>query len=95
MIRAIVLVLLTTISATGQDSTLVREYCNKLGQLSETTDIDSLVSGIDEMTVKYFERNPITGDKQKVYAMWGFSVAIKCNFLISFSNVGQFGAGRA
>jgi hypothetical protein len=33
--------------------------------------------------------------QQKVYAMWGFSVAIKSNFLISFSNVGQFGAGRA
>lgn len=26
--------------------------------------------------------------------MWGFSVAIKSSFLISFSNVGQFGAGR-
>jgi len=35
------------------------------------------------------------GLQQKVYAMWGFSVAIKSNFLISFSNVGPFGAGRA
>jgi hypothetical protein len=33
--------------------------------------------------------------QQKVYAMRGFSVSIKCNFLISFSNVGQSGAGRA
>lgn len=62
MIRPIILVLLTTISVTGQDSTLVSEYCNKLGQLSATTDIDSLVSGIDEMMVSYMDRNPITGD---------------------------------
>ncbi len=33
--------------------------------------------------------------QQKVYAMRGFSVAIKSSFLISFSNVGQSGAGRA
>jgi len=64
MIRAIVLVLLTTISVTGQDSTLVREYCNKLGQLSETTDIESHISGIDEMTRRYLERNPMTGDNR-------------------------------
>ena len=62
MIRAIVLILLATISVSGQDSTLVREYCNKLGQLSETSNIESLVSGIDEMTIKYLERNPIIGD---------------------------------
>ena len=36
-----------------------------------------------------------TNPQQKVYAMRGFSVGIKCNFLISFSNVGRFGAGRA
>ena len=27
---------------------------------------------------------------QKLYEMWGFCVLIKSNFLISFSNVGQF-----
>lgn len=62
MIRAIVLMLLAIISVRGQDSTLVREYCNKLGQLSETSNIESFVPGIDEMTVKYLERNPIIGD---------------------------------
>ena len=62
MIRAIVLILLTTISVTGQDSTLVREYCNKLRQLSDATDIESQISGIDEMTRRYLERNPMTGD---------------------------------
>jgi hypothetical protein len=30
------------------------------------------------------------GHQQKVYAMRGFGVVIKSNFLISFSNVGQF-----
>ena len=40
----------------------MREFCNKLGQSSETADIDSQLSGIDEMTRKYFERNPMTSD---------------------------------
>ena len=31
----------------------------------------------------------------KCYAMRGFSVGIKSNFLISFGHVGQFGDGRA
>ena len=43
----------------GQDSTLVREFCNKLGQ---TTDIDSQISSIDDMTRRYLERHPMTGD---------------------------------
>jgi TPM domain len=63
MIRAVVLVLVlvTTILAKGQDSTYVKEYCSKLGQLSETTDIESQISEIDELTKKYLERKPLTG----------------------------------
>lgn len=43
------------------------------------------------MTIKEVANWP----QQKVYAMWEFSAGIKSNFLISISNGGQFGAGRA
>lgn len=62
MIRAIVLILLTAISVQGQDSTLVREFCNNIGQFSETTDIGSQVSGLSGMVERYLERNPMRRD---------------------------------
>jgi hypothetical protein len=36
-----------------------------------------------------------TSAQQRVSVMWGFGVGIKSIFLISFSNGGQFGDGRA
>lgn len=69
MIRAIVFVLLTTVSVIAQDSTLVREYCNKLGQLSETSDINSITSGFDKLILNYLERNPVAGDNPLQDAM--------------------------
>lgn len=62
MVRAIVLIFLTAISVYGQDSILVREFCSKLGQLSETNDINDQISDIEDMTRKYLERNPLKGD---------------------------------
>lgn len=62
MIRAIVLILLTTISVQGQDSTLVKEFCNNIAQFSETTDIQSHTSELYGMVERYLERNPMTGD---------------------------------
>jgi hypothetical protein len=62
MIRALILLLLTTISVQGQDSTLVREFCNNLQQSSKSNDINSQVSALADMIQRYLERNPSTGD---------------------------------
>lgn len=61
MIRAIILILLTTISVQAQDSTLVKEFCNSIGH-SRTTDIESQISEVVGMVDRYLERNPITRD---------------------------------
>jgi hypothetical protein len=63
MIRVtIVLFFLTTISVNGQESTLVKEFCNTLGQKSDTTTIEQQVLGSFDVIQKYLERNPLTGD---------------------------------
>jgi hypothetical protein len=62
MIRSLVLILLTTISVPGQDSTLVKEFCNSLGQFTQTEDINSQLFKIADITERYVQRSPITGD---------------------------------
>jgi hypothetical protein len=62
MIRVILLILLTTISAYGQDAALVREFCDMLGKFSDSPDLKSQVSKIAKMTDKYLERNPAAAD---------------------------------
>lgn len=62
MIRTIVLILLTTISVQGQDSTLVKEFCSKVTKFSDTTDIEAQVSEIDVMIKRYMVRYPMTGE---------------------------------
>lgn len=63
MIKVTILfIFLTTISVSGQDSTLVREFCNSLVQISDTADIESQVIGSFDVIKRYLERNPLTGD---------------------------------
>jgi hypothetical protein len=62
MIRPLILILLATISVQGQDSTLVKEFCNNLTQFSKSDDINSQLSRIADMSEKYMQRNPSTGD---------------------------------
>lgn len=62
MIRTTILILLTTVSIAAQDTTFVRDYCNKLSRLSDTTNIESQILRIDDVSKKYLEQNPIIGD---------------------------------
>lgn len=62
MIRPLVLIFLTTISVQGQDSTLVREFCNSIRHSVQANDINSQLSGLADMVERYVERNPVTGD---------------------------------
>jgi hypothetical protein len=62
MIRPLVLIILTTISVQGQDSTLVKEFCNNLTQFSQTNDINSQLSRIADISERYTQGNPTMGD---------------------------------
>jgi hypothetical protein len=66
MIKVILLIFLTTISMSvqGQDSTLVREFCNSIGKVTDTRDMNAQVSKLAHMVEKYLEGNPMTGDYQ-------------------------------
>lgn len=60
MIRALILVLLATISAQAQDSAFVRKFCNRIKQTSGDIDFNALEKDI----VEYSERNSMDGSIQ-------------------------------
>jgi hypothetical protein len=63
MIRiTIIIIFLTTISVSGQDSTLVREFCNSLRPTSDIADLESQVTESFHVIRRYLERNPFAGD---------------------------------
>lgn len=63
MIRALILILLATISAQAQDSTFVRKFCNRIKQTSGDIDFNALEKDI----VEYSERNSMDGSVQGVF----------------------------
>jgi hypothetical protein len=63
MIRVtILLIFLTTISVNGQDSTLVKEFCNTFSQNLDIANIEQQILHSFDIINQYLERNPLPGD---------------------------------